>query len=81
MSTRWAILQRDGFKCRACGRRGLLEVDHRTPLHLGGTDAAANLQLLCVRCHVRKSESDGTLPAPVEGSEEWRKLVRERLAK
>ena len=79
MRIRWEILTRDGFKCRECGRRGLQEVDHRVPLHLGGTDAPANLQLLCPRCHRRKGESDGTLPAPVKGAAEWRRLVRERL--
>ena len=53
MRIRREVLERDGYRCRSCGRRGLLQVDHILPLHRGGGDAAANLQLLCVRCHVR----------------------------
>ena len=35
-----------------------VHVDHRVPLYLGGTNAADNLQVLCVSCHKRKTRAD-----------------------
>lgn len=31
------------------------EIDHRVPLHLGGSNAFENLDLLCWRCHKEKT--------------------------
>ena len=31
------------------------EIDHRVPLHLGGSNAFENLDLLCWRCHEEKT--------------------------
>lgn len=54
---RWAVLTRDGFQCRMCGRiepeHSKLVADHRVP-HRG--DEALfwderNLWTLCARCH------------------------------
>ena len=48
--------------CRACQAQDRVtaaaEVDHITPLHLGGTDARANLQALCVGCHEAKTRAE-----------------------
>ena len=49
-------MSRDGFRCVMCKAKGKLtlaeEVDHITPLEIGGTDAADNLRSLCKPCHV-----------------------------
>jgi len=53
------ILQRDGFRCKMCGktsRETTLEVDHIIPLSRGGTDSLDNLQTLCVDCNKGKSD-------------------------
>ena len=45
-------LDRDGWRCRACGKAGRLELDHVVPLQAGGAAMdASNLQALCRRCH------------------------------
>lgn len=69
---RHKTLARDGHKCAQCGadvsaavdtgfasaRVDGAEVDHRIPIALGGADEAENAQVLCVRCHKRKTKSD-----------------------
>ena len=54
---RFAIYQRDGYRCRKCGRRtDDLEVDHIIPISKGGKSTFDNLQTLCHRCNVRKGD-------------------------
>src|SRR6266571_7019425 len=51
---RYTILKRDYFTCQKCGRRPpqvTLEVDHITPLSLGGTNNEKNLTTLCTWCN------------------------------
>ena len=54
---RLAILERDGWKCRCCGERRRLEVDHVKPVrtHPELSFNPANLQALCGPCHTRKT--------------------------
>ncbi|MXX24361.1 MAG: HNH endonuclease [Caldilineaceae bacterium SB0668_bin_21] len=53
------VLDRDGWRCRSCGRAGRLEVDHIEALHLGGDPwDPDNLQSLCGGCHVAKTRSE-----------------------
>jgi len=40
--------------CPRCERQSVLQKDHVVPLHLGGSDAASNLQPLCKPCNVTK---------------------------
>jgi 5-methylcytosine-specific restriction enzyme A len=40
-----------------CGARAM-EVDHRVPRHLGGTDVDSNLQGLCDACHGVKTSAE-----------------------
>lgn len=52
-------LERDGYKCRECGRKAeyggvWLEAHHRHPVSEGGSYAPWNLVLLCVDCHRRR---------------------------
>lgn len=45
--------------CLAVGRvRAWEELDHKIPLHKGGTDTPDNRQGLCRECHVRKTAED-----------------------
>ena len=70
------ILERDGYRCRACGRPGRLEVDHVQPLHQGGAALdPTNLQALCGPCHVAKSTRERGGPPDPE-REAWREFLR-----
>lgn len=56
---RLLILERDGYRCRLCGRTAKdtkLEVDHITPVAKGGTDSLSNLRTLCIDCNRGKSD-------------------------
>jgi 5-methylcytosine-specific restriction endonuclease McrA len=46
-------------RCVDCGAVGRCEVDHVVPLWAGGTNAPANLQLLCRDCHRKKGKARG----------------------
>ena len=82
---RWArvrrrVFERDGWRCRTCGRAGRLECDHVRPMHRGGSRwELDNLRTLCRRCHFEKTARERT-PEPSPESEAWRELV-EALAK
>ncbi len=58
---RWRVLQRDNFKCRACGVSPAitfgveLHVDHIHPWSEGGETVLENLQTLCSHCNLGKS--------------------------
>jgi len=61
----WAVLARDKWKCLSCGRFAredgvLLEVDHIIPRSKGGSDDMSNLQTLCKKCNIGKSNRDST---------------------
>ena len=51
---RLEVLDRDRWRCQACGKAGMLEVDHIQPLEDGGSDEPDNLQVLCRGCHIDK---------------------------
>lgn len=54
---RYAVLERDGFRCVACGAtaaQAQLQVDHIKPVAAGGTNAMRNLQTLCQKCNIGK---------------------------
>lgn len=61
----WAVLARDRWKCLSCGRSAredgvVLEVDHIIPRSKGGSNETSNLQTLCKKCNVGKSNKDST---------------------
>lgn len=41
-----------GAACELCGSTHILQVHHKIPRRLGGTDADENLRLLCMDCHL-----------------------------
>jgi len=46
-----AILQRDGWRCQACGAMSHLEVHHQQFRSHSGEDKEENLITLCSHCH------------------------------
>lgn len=68
---RLQILERDGYRCQPCKRRGYVteatEVDHVIALAQGGTDELSNLQAICVPCHEVKSVRDAHPEAAIRG--------------
>ena len=62
---RLEILERDGYRCRKCGKAGRLEVDHVLPIHKGGAVyLESNLQSLCRDCHITKTRNENTKHDP-----------------
>ncbi len=58
---RWTILKRDNFCCKKCGRSPakdpsiVLHIDHVLPWSRGGETEVENLETLCDRCNLGKS--------------------------
>ena len=64
------IIERDGFKCRECGKyigagmtdakrliklgTGLFHIDHIVPVQQGGRATEENLRLLCAKCNLSR---------------------------
>jgi 5-methylcytosine-specific restriction endonuclease McrA len=59
---RFIVMRRDNFKCRACGRSPAtdptvtLDVDHIKAWSKGGPTVLENLQTLCTKCNIGKSD-------------------------
>ncbi len=58
------VLERDGWKCQACGRRDQLEVHHQIGHSQLGPDAADNLIVLCSLCHRARHGRSGETGEP-----------------
>ncbi|MEV0357118.1 HNH endonuclease [Nocardia sp. NPDC050697] len=56
------VLERDNWTCHLCGRPGADTVDHRTPVHKGGSHLESNLAAVHDRvaphCHRTKTNQD-----------------------
>lgn len=61
---RWLVLERDGFRCLACGTpvvSATAELDHIVPWSAGGPDLSENLRTLCGPCNYERSNFRGIL--------------------
>lgn len=58
--TRLAVIARDGGVCQLCGKLVTYrpQIDHIIEKAHGGSDALANLRLLCLPCHSRRHASE-----------------------
>ena len=55
---RHEVFKRDGYRCVECGasnKETTLHVDHILPVSQGGTNEISNLQTLCQKCNLAKS--------------------------
>ncbi len=58
LALRYKVLKRDNFKCVACGKNASeveMHVDHVIPVSKGGKTIESNLQTLCSKCNLGKS--------------------------
>lgn len=53
---RQRVFQQYGGRCVDCGATDYLEYDHIIPVAKGGSNSEANVQLLCRRCNLKKSD-------------------------
>lgn len=54
-----AVYSRDGGRCVYCGSTDNLQLDHIIPFSRGGATNVDNLQLLCQKCNLEKSNKIG----------------------
>lgn len=54
-----AVYRRDGGRCVYCGSTENLHLDHIIPFSRGGATNIENLQLLCQKCNLQKSNKIG----------------------
>lgn len=54
-----AVYRRDGARCVFCGSTENLQLDHIIPFSKGGATSLENLQLLCQKCNLEKSNKIG----------------------
>ena len=76
---RWAqvrrqAFERDGWRCRECGRAGRLEAHHEPPLRDGADPYdLAGIRTLCRKCHIERHRPDDMTP----GRADWLEMVDE----
>ena len=69
---RRAVLERDAWKCRQCGRRGRLEVHHIASLAAGGAAYDLdNCRALCRGCHFAQHREENRLRGVSPDRAEW----------
>ena len=54
-----AVWNRDGGKCVYCGSNKNIHIDHIIPFSKGGATTLENLQMLCQKCNLEKSDKIG----------------------
>ena len=53
------VWNRDRGRCVKCGSQENLEFDHIIPFSKGGANTYRNLQILCKKCNIEKSNKIG----------------------
>ena len=78
-ATRRAAFERDGYRCRQCGRAGRLEAHHEPPLK-DGMDPfdVAGIKTLCRGCHIERHRGERRRK-PTGQETAWRALVAEMM--
>ena len=76
---RHQILERDGWACTTCGKRGRLEVHHVQPVrtHPELSFDPGNLKSLCPACHTALTRLECGHPEPDPARVAWRQAVSE----
>lgn len=78
---RMYVFERDGWRCKKCGKPGRLECDHIIPLSVNKEQNPfdpVNLQTLCRGCHIEKTrEERGRIHSPNRGK--FQHLIDELL--
>lgn len=78
---RLAIFNRDGYRCRQCGKAGRLECHHVRPLESFPDQDPYDpdgLRALCRPCHFAATEAAQAEQQPAE-VQAWRRLMKERM--
>lgn len=57
-TTRHRVLERDKYKCLKCGKEKQLTMDCIKPRAWGGSSNIDNLQTLCRKCNMEKSDTE-----------------------
>ena len=74
------VFQRDGYRCRSCGKPGRLECDHVVPMHSNPKQDVYDpdgLQTLCRGCHIEKTRKENERKPSSPGALAWGELVSE----
>ena len=74
------VFERDGYKCRSCGKHGWLECDHIVSLHKNPKQNPYDLdglQTLCKTDHCRKTKEENSPFLRDAVTKRWRVLVSE----
>lgn len=69
---RFAVLQRDGYRCTACKSKSRLEVHHLVYSKIRGEEALSQLTTLCHVCHLKQHGMSDKADR-----EEWREQKRQ----
>lgn len=71
-------LDRDGWQCVQCGNHARLECDHIKPVRDAPELAYSlhNLQILCGRCHARKTRLEVGHKPLSKARQDWRDLMQ-----
>lgn len=80
-SVRFEVFKRDSFTCQYCGEKApdvVLEVDHITPVAMGGTNEILNLVTACRACNAGKSDRKLCDSAALEKSRAQAEDLQER---
>jgi hypothetical protein len=70
------VWDRDEGQCRVCAARRNIEYDHITPVSMGGSAEASNIQLLCRSCNRKKRNKMRTAERIATQSTEQHKKPR-----